>query len=88
MVSIIASYYDPEIVFMAGILTLAVVLGLTAYAFYTKTDFTVCGGFLFIMLFVLIFAGILAIFIRSKWLAWGICIIGTLVFGLYLIMDT
>lgn len=73
---------------MAGALTLAVVVALTAYAFYTKTDFTVCGGFLFIMLFVLIVGGVLAIFIRSEWLGWGLSIIGTIVFGLYLIMDT
>jgi len=88
MISIIASYTDPKIVMMAGALTLAVVLALTLYAFYTKVDFTLLGGFLFIMLLVLIVAGILAAIFRSRWAAWGICIGGTIIFGLYLIMDT
>ena len=69
-------------------MTLAVVVSLTVYTFYTKTDFTVCGGFLFIMLFVLIIGGILAIFIRNEWLGWGLSILGTIVFGMYLVMDT
>lgn len=73
---------------MAAALTSAVVVGLTIYAFYTKTDFTVCGGFLFIMLMVLIVGSILAIFIRSKWLSLGLSIFGTILFGIYLIMDT
>lgn len=88
MVSLISSFYNYTIVLMAGALTFAVVVGLTIYAFYTKTDFTVCGGLMFILLMVLIVAGILAIFIRSEWFGLMYSIFGTIVFGLYLIMDT
>lgn len=73
---------------MAGALTAAVTVALTIYAFYTKTDFTACGGILFILLAVLIVGSILAIFIRSKWLSLGLSILGTIIFGLYLIYDT
>jgi FtsH-binding integral membrane protein len=88
MISIIASYTDPKVVMMAGALTFGVVIGLTLYAFYTKTDFTMLGGILFILVMVLIVAGILAAVFRSRWGAWGICIGGSIIFGLYLIMDT
>lgn len=73
---------------MAGALTFTVTVALTLYAFYTKTDFTTCGGFLFVCVLVLIVGGILAAIIRNEWLGLGLSILGTIVFGLYLIMDT
>lgn len=68
MISTIASYYDYTIVLFAGALTLAVVVGLTIYAFTTKRDFTGCTAFLFVLLLVVIVAGILAAIFRSRWL--------------------
>lgn len=57
---------DASIVVSASILTAAITIGLTAYAFYTKTDFTICGGLLFIMGFALLAVGIISIFSKSK----------------------
>ncbi len=73
---------------MAGALTLAMALGLTAYAIFTKKDFTVCGGMLFIMLCVFIVAAILASFFDNKWGNLIISVVGVLLFGAYLIYDT
>ena len=73
---------------MAGALTAAVTLSLTIYAFTTKTDFTTCGGFLFICVAALIVGSIIAIIVRSKWLNLVICILGVIIYGLYLIFDT
>jgi FtsH-binding integral membrane protein len=88
MVAMICSFYNYTIVLMAGALTLAATIALTIYAFYTKTDFTTCGGFLFVCVLVMIIGGILAAIFRSYWLGLGLSILGAIVFGLYLIMDT
>lgn len=43
---------DPNIVFMAFIMTLGIVVSITIYAFKTKRDFTIYGGTLFIISYV------------------------------------
>ena len=68
LVGCIASQYDPATVFIAAVLTAAMVVGLTAYAVYAKTDVTLCGGLFFVLALVLLAASILAIFIRNRWL--------------------
>lgn len=88
MISIICSYYDKETVMYAGGLTAAAVVGLTFYAFWTKTDFTYLGGFLFAFVMVLIVGSILAALIRNRWLSLVISILGVLLFSIYLIYDT
>jgi FtsH-binding integral membrane protein len=40
------AYYDWEFLVIAGSLTLGMFVGLTAYAFYTKEDFTIKYGLL------------------------------------------
>ena len=40
---------DDNVVIAFG-MTCAIVVGLTCYAFYTKTDFTYCGGLFFMLL--------------------------------------
>ena len=63
-------------------------IGLTAYAIYTKTDFTTKGGILTICVIVLIAGGIIGIFIRNKWFRLILSIFGVIVFGIYLVYDT
>lgn len=65
LVSYIASQTSAIITLMAVSLTAAVVISLTIYAMFTKTDFTFLGGILFVALAVLIVGSILAIVIRS-----------------------
>ncbi len=88
LVAAISSQYDTRTVFIAAVLTAAVVIGLTIYAFNTKTDFTILGGLLFILVLVLAAAGIVSIFIRNRWLQLAISIGATILFGIYLIYDT
>lgn len=88
VVSFITGLTDPTTVLIAGGLTAAVTISLTIYAFTTKTDFTTCGGFLFVCVTALIVGGIIGIFIRNRWLNLIISIIGVIVYGLYLIFDT
>ena len=47
-------------------MTLFVFIGLTAYAFTTKTDFTYFGGILFVLLCLLVGVGIISFFIHLK----------------------
>ena len=55
--------YQADVVVLAALLTGAMVIGLTIYAYYTKTDYTFCGAFLFAILCIFIATAILAIFL-------------------------
>ena len=58
--------FETEDVFIAVALTAGMVVGLTIYAFYAKTDFTMMGGLLFAGMMILIVLSILSIFFRSR----------------------
>jgi len=85
----ICVYYTANDVIAAAGVTAAMVLGLTVYAFKTKTDFTYMGGLLFVLgfslLFMLMFAFLLP---QSSVLYTIICVLVICMFGLYLIFDT
>lgn len=82
------SFLDPEIVFIAAVLTAAMTISLTIYAMTTKTDVTYCGGFLFMLCIMLIVGGILSYCFNSKVFAVGLSIVTIMIFGLYVIYDT
>ena len=88
LVGCICSVYDRQTVFMAAVLTAAVVVALTLYAYNTKTDFTMCGGLLFVLGMVFLVASILAIFIRNRWLQLALSVFGVILFSMYLVYDT
>ena len=88
MVSCITAYYDPTSVFIAAVLTAAIVVALTIYACTTKTDFTVCGGLLFTCMMALFVASLLTIFFRNKILVIVISALSVILFSVYLIYDT
>ena len=87
-ISIITGLTDGMTVLMAGSLTAAVTVSLTIYAFKTKTDFTTCGGFLFVCIAALIVGSIIGAIVRSKILNLVLCVLGVIIYGLYLIFDT
>ena len=78
----------PEYVLIAAVLTASITIGLTIYAFTTKSDFTVCGGMLFMLSLLLLGVSILALFFQSKMLDLVIGFFSILLFGVYLIYDT
>jgi hypothetical protein len=85
----VSACYAPEIVVTAIVLTAAVTIGLTVYAMTTKTDFTWCGGILFAFLFLFIaFLVLLWIFGTDKLTYKILCLVGVLLYSLYLIYDT
>lgn len=84
----LTAHYKATSVFAAAVLTAAVVIGLTVYAFYTKTDFTYEGGLLFMCCFALLAVSFIQIFFYCRWLEILICIFGVILFGVYLIYDT
>jgi FtsH-binding integral membrane protein len=73
---------------MATALTALMVLALTFYALTTTTDFTMCGGMLFVLSFVLLGAGILNMFLKLKWMHVLITVFSIILFSMYLIYDT
>lgn len=79
---------NPVNVFIALVLTAAVTVGLTIYAITTKNDITMCGGFLFMLGVVMIFASILAFVFQSEIFMIIITAFSVLLMGLYIVYDT
>ena len=88
IVSCSTAEYDPPTIMIAALLTCAIVFALTLYACTTKTDFTICGGLLFVFGIVLLVASLMAIFIRSRVLQIVISACSVVLFSIYLIYDT
>ena len=87
LVSSIAICYDKKLVLEAAFLTAGVTCALTLYAATTKTDFTICGPILFVMLIVTSIASIFAFTMGPDMnlvFAW----FGAIMFGFYIIYDT
>lgn len=82
-----ANYEAVEVLMAVGI-TAAVCLALTLFAFQTKYDFTMCGGFLLVCVVILLIFGIVAIFVHSKIVSLVYASLGALIFSMYLIYDT
>lgn len=76
-----------EVLIAAGICTV-VCLSITLFSLQTKWDFTVCGGFIFVSLVVLLMFGIMAICMPSSVMNLLYASLGALVFSLYLVFDT
>jgi FtsH-binding integral membrane protein len=87
MVATISAFNPPEIVITAALMTATIVIALTLYAFTTKTDFTFFGGFLFMFTAIMLFWG-LFIMIFGFFLYTLYCVMGVILFGIYLIFDT
>ena len=87
-VAAITAFYPPLIVLAAALMTAAIVVALTIYAFTTKTDFTYMGGCLMFMGLGLMFACLMLFLWNIPALTTSICVLLILLYGLYLIYDT
>ncbi|GAB6032222.1 Transmembrane BAX inhibitor motif-containing protein 4 [Chamberlinius hualienensis] len=85
---IVVTYYDQVIVLEAFILTFLITLGLTAYTFQSKKDFSGWGAALFVSLSILFICGIIQVFVGSTFLELVIAGAGSLLFSLFIIFDT
>ena len=80
--------YSPSQVYEAGFMAAAMCIGLTIYACFTTTDFTLWGGFLFMAGLVFVIGGSIMLIFRTPLLLVIFDCIGLLLFGFYLIYDT
>lgn len=88
MVGVISSFYDTEIVVMAVGITVLVCFTVIVFSLQTKYDFTSCYGVLFVAFIVLLFFGILCIFMYSRILELIYASLGALIFTCFLAVDT
>lgn len=87
-VGIAVTFYEVAVVLQAFILTTAVFLGLTAYTFQSKRDFSKLGAGLFAGLWILIIAGFLRLFFYSETIELAMAAGGALLFCGFIIYDT
>lgn len=91
LVSGLTAVTDPKIVLTAGVLTVGMVVALTLYALTTKTDFTMCGGLLFVAVLLICLASLMVSFFSSffdvTWMELTLSVLSIFVFSIYLIHD-
>jgi len=80
--------YAPGIPLQAGIVTIGVFGGLSAYAFQTRKDFSYMGGFLFAALIGLVISGIVMMFFHNSLMATIYSFFGVMIFSGYVLYDT
>ena len=88
VVAFISSMYSPQIVATAAIMTALMMIGLTTYACFAKTDFTMMGGMLAAGSLILLSMIFLGIFITNKFYHAAIAAGILLLMSVYVIYDT
>ncbi|KAI4891214.1 hypothetical protein NFI96_033048, partial [Prochilodus magdalenae] len=84
----ITVFYDAEAVLWAVGATALVSFALSVFAMQSKWDFTAARGTMWAILWTLISFGILCAILRSQYLYIVYASLGTLIFSVYLVMDT
>jgi modulator of FtsH protease len=79
---------NPASILQAGVLTVGIFGGLTAYAFLSKRDFSFLRGMVVTGLIVVILAGILNIFLASSAFGFAIAAATLLLFAGFVLYDT
>ncbi len=87
-VGVVVTFFEVNVVIQAFFLTSAVVVGLTAFTFQSKRDFSSRGTGLLAGLWILILGGFLQIFVGGELLETGMAIAGALLFSGFIIFDT
>ena len=87
IVSYMCLFSSTKIVIMALAMTCALVVGLTLYAFVTKTDFSGYGHYLFLASMIMLVCGIFISFTNNKIIHVLYSGFGVLMFSFYLIYD-
>jgi FtsH-binding integral membrane protein len=84
----IAERSQPGIINQAALLTLGTFGALTAYATFSRRDFSAWGGFFMVGLIVLLITGLLNVFFQSQGVALYLAGATVFVFGGLLVFDT
>merc|ERR1712070_132853 len=89
IVGFVSAMYTTESVVMALVMTSGIFIGLTIYAFTTKTDFTGMGGYLMAALLGLCFTSLLCMFFPASPMMQTILGgAGAILFSFYIVYDT
>uniref|UniRef100_A0A8C1ZHC2 Glutamate receptor, ionotropic, N-methyl D-aspartate-associated protein 1b (glutamate binding) n=1 Tax=Cyprinus carpio TaxID=7962 RepID=A0A8C1ZHC2_CYPCA len=88
MVGVISSFYDTDVVMMAVGITVVVCFTVIVFSLQTKYDFTSCYGVLFVCFIVMLFFGIMCIFLYHRILDLIYASVGALIFTCFLAVDT
>ncbi|XP_065664961.1 protein lifeguard 1-like [Hydra vulgaris] len=88
LIGVVSAHYEVNEVLLAMGIVAILSLAITIFAFQTKYDFTMMGGFLLVLIIVLLCFGIFTIFFHSKIVRIVYACLGALVFGLFLVFDT
>jgi len=81
-------FFDPLSIMSAGILTAVMVGGLTAYAVTTKTDWSAMSAFIWSLCLLLIFGGILSIFIKNRTFSIFMSVLVIAIMAVFVVYDT
>jgi modulator of FtsH protease len=84
----IVSQNNPASLLQAGVLTIGIFGGLTAYAFISKKDFSFLRGMVVTGLIVVILAGVLNIFLASSAFSFAISTAALILFSGFVLYDT
>ncbi len=84
----IISGTNPGSILQAGLLTIGIFGGLTAYVFISKRDFSFMRGMVMTGLIVVFLAGLLNIFIASSALSFAVAAAALLLFSGFVLYDT
>ena len=79
---------NPNSLWQAGLLTLGVFGGLTAYVFVSKKDFSFLRGMVTTGLIIVVLGSIVNIFLGSSGLSFGIAVAALFLFAGYVLYDT
>lgn len=88
LIGCICIQYKMDTLLIAVVITFAIVVGLTLFAFQTKIDFTGFGVYLFVFGLVLMLFGLISIILRSNLLNILYAAFGAGLFSMYLVFDT
>merc|ERR1712010_284158 len=87
-VGVLVTFFDQGVVIQTFFLTAAVVIGLTAFTFQTKRDFSGLHAALSTGLLILILGGFLQVFVGNELTDTAMAVGGAFLFSLFIIVDT
>jgi modulator of FtsH protease len=84
----VISRTNPDSITQAGLLTVGIFGGLTAYVFLTKRDFSFLGGMLAVGLIIIVLASLMNIFVGSLGVGFAVAVGALLLFSGFVLYDT
>ena len=87
LLAISCSYFETQSVFIALLITSAIVCALTVYAWNAKVDVTILWSILLVTLTALVMSTLILLFFRTPFLMSLYCFLGAVLFGIYIVVD-